>query len=711
MKRKLFSFLSLVLVGMVWVSNGSYAEVTEPVARDKYITMTVTALMKREHISKRSIDEEMSQRTLDNMLKMLDPQKVYFYQSDVDALRAQQSRLGEMFRSGEIKIAYVIFKTFLARVDERVAMIQELLHMPVDFTVDEELVTDRDLLTYPKNSAEVRERLRKRVKYELLLLQMDEIRDEKSSEKKTSNADGSDAEGSDSNATTTTDTTPAEKTSEEKHQEGIEKLSKRYGGFSKRMHQMDNDDLLEMYLTAMTTGFDPHTSYMAPRTLENFDIAMRLELEGIGASLTSEDGYVVVKRLVPGGAAEKEGSLKVDDKISGVGQDVEGPIEDVVDMKLDDVVKKIRGKRGTIVRLEVIPNDGGAKKIVQITRSKIELKDSEAKGEIFDAGKKANGNPYKIGVINLPSFYMDMQAARIGFGEYKSTTRDVRRILENFIQNGVDAVILDLRTNGGGSLPESINLTGLFIDSGTVVQVKDAYGKVSPYDDTETGTLWKGPLVVVINKLSASASEILAGAIQDYKRGLIVGDATTHGKGTVQTLIDIGNVLLQANSSLKLGALKVTMQQFYRPLGDSTQNRGVESDIEIPSITTYMDIGEADLDYAMPFDKIDPRPIQSTNQVDEAMVTQLREKSQQRIAQSEDFQKLIKKINFYRQQKDRKSVTLNAERFLSERADMLEEEEENLEKQEMQGANEIERDFYLDEVMNITLDYISVLPK
>ncbi|MDO4582889.1 MAG: carboxy terminal-processing peptidase [Planctomycetia bacterium] len=711
MKRNLFSFLALVLAGVVGGSGGSYAEVTEPVARDKYITMTVTALMKREHISKRSIDEEMSQRTLDNMLKMLDPQKVYFYQSDVDALRAQQSRLGEMFRSGEIKIAYVIFKTFLARVDERVATIQELLHMPVDFTVEEELVTDRDLLTYPKNSAEARERLRKRVKYELLLLQMDEMRDEKAAEKKTSPE-----AATDSNATTTTEVTPnakeePEKTPEEKHQEGIEKLAKRYSGFAKRMHQMDNDDLLEMYLTAMTTGFDPHTSYMAPRTLENFDIAMRLELEGIGASLTSEDGYVVVKRLVPGGAAEKEGSLKVDDKISGVGQDTEGPMEDVVDMKLDDVVKKIRGKRGTVVRLEVIPNDGGPKKIVQITRSKIELKDSEAKGEIFEAGKKADGTPYKIGVINLPSFYMDMQAARIGFGEYKSTTRDVRRILENFLQNGVDAVILDLRTNGGGSLPESINLTGLFIDSGVVVQVKDAYGKVSPYDDTEAGALWKGPLVVVINKLSASASEILAGAIQDYKRGLIVGDATTHGKGTVQTLIDIGNVLLQANSSLKLGALKVTMQQFYRPLGDSTQNRGVESDIEIPAITTYMDIGEADLDFAMPFDKIAPQPIQSTNLVNDAIVTQLREKSQQRIAQSEDFQKLIKKINFYRQQKDRKSVTLHAERFLSERADMLDEEEENLEKQELQGANEIERDFYLDEVINITLDYIGALAK
>lgn len=708
MKRKLFSFLSFVLAGLIG-SSWSYAEVTEPAARDKYITMTVTALMKREHISKRSIDAEMSERTLDNMLKMLDPQKVYFYQSDVDALRTQQSRLGEMFRSGEIKIAYVIFKTFLARVDERVATIQELLRMPVDFTVEEELVTDRDLLTYPRNSAEARERLRKRVKYELLLLQMDEMRDEKAAEKK-----NSESNGADSSATATTEApakTEPEKTPEEKYQEGIEKLSKRYSGFAKRMHQMDNDDLLEMYLTAMTTGFDPHTSYMAPRTLENFDIAMRLELEGIGASLTSEDGYVVVKRLVPGGAAEKEGSLKVDDKISGVGQDTEGPIEDVVDMKLDDVVKKIRGKRGTVVRLEVIPNDGGAKKIVQITRSKIELKDSEAKGEIFEAGQKANGSPYKIGVINLPSFYMDMQAARVGFGEYKSTTRDVRRILENFIQNGVDAVILDLRTNGGGSLPESINLTGLFIDSGTVVQVKDAYGKISPYDDTEIGALWKGPLVVVINKLSASASEILAGAIQDYQRGLIVGDATTHGKGTVQTLIDIGNVLLQANSSLKLGALKVTMQQFYRPLGDSTQNRGVESDIEIPAITTYMDIGEADLDYAMPFDKIAPRQIQPTSQVNEAIVAQLREKSQQRIAQSEDFQKLIKKIDFYRQQKDRKGVTLNAKRFLAERADMLEEEEENLENQELQGANEIKRDFYLDEVINITLDYVSVLGK
>ncbi|MDO4575922.1 MAG: carboxy terminal-processing peptidase [Planctomycetia bacterium] len=699
MKNHFASVFTLFLCSVVLAGGFAFGEVTEPSKRDRYITLTVTALMKREHISKRAIDAEMSERTLSNMLKMLDPQKIYFYQSDVDTFASQQTKLGDMFRNGEIKIAYVIFKTFLARVDERVAVIQELIRMPMDYTVDEELVTDRDVLTYPKTAAEARERLRKRVKYDFLLLQMDDYKDVKKDGKKEETPKEKEAPKAEE----------APKTPEQKHQEYVEKLSKRYSSFARRMHQLDNDELLEMYLTAMTTSFDPHTSYMAPSTLENFDIAMRLELEGIGATLTSEDGYVVVKHLVPGGAAEKEGTLKVDDKISGVGQGEDGAIEDIVDMKLDDVVKKIRGKKDTIVRLEVLPATGGAKKIVKIVRSKIELKDSEAKGEVFQAGKKADGTPYKIGVINLPSFYMDMAGARSGSSDYKSTTRDVRKILEGFNQQGVDAMILDLRTNGGGSLPEAINLTGLFIDEGTVVQVKDPFGNIMPYKDTEMGVVWDKPMVVVINKLSASASEILAGAIQDYQRGLIVGDKTTHGKGTVQTLIDIGNVLFQSASKLKLGALKVTMQQFYRPLGDSTQNRGVESDIEIPSITTHMDIGEADLDYAMPFDKIESQPIQLSGKTAPEIVATLREKSAKRIAANEEFQKLVRKIDFYKKMKDRKSVTLNQKRFLDERADMLDEEQENLEKKEMRSDNEIERDFYLDEVINITLDYMESL--
>ncbi len=324
-----------------------------------------------------------------------------------------------------------------------------------------------------------------------------------------------------------------------------EKVLRRYVSFSKRMHQTDREEVLEMYLSAMTMSFDPHTSYMSPRSLDNFEIQMRLELDGIGAALQSIDGYTVVNKIIPGGAAGKDGRLKPEDRIVGVGQGADGEIEDVVDMKLSDVVDRIRGKRNTVVRLEVTDKDGLDRRIVEITRAKIELKDSEAQKAVFEIAKPS-GAPYKIGVIDLPSFYLDMEGVKNGIPNFKSTTRDVRLILEEFNKQQVDAVILDLRRNGGGSLQEAISLTGLFIEDGPVVQVKDANGDVHAYMDNDNGSIvWKGPLVVMISKFSASASEILAGAIQDYKRGLIIGDHATHGKGTVQSLMDLGAQLFQ----------------------------------------------------------------------------------------------------------------------------------------------------------------------
>ena len=420
-------------------------------------------------------------------------------------------------------------------------------------------------------------------------------------------------------------------------QEAIDKLARRYHSFAKRMHQIDGDELLEMYLNAFTTSFDPHTDYMSPDTQKNFDIAMSLKLEGIGASLQSEDGYTVVKKIIPGGAADKDNRIKPEDKIVGVGQGDDGEMVDVIDMKLQDVVKLIRGKQGTVVRLEVIPIGSTDRKIYKITREKIELKDSEAKGEVFDAGRKPDGTPYRIGVIDLPSFYRDMAGDRRGLADFKSTTHDVRKILDDFNRKGVDAVILDLRRNGGGALNEAISLTGLFIGEGPVVQVKDADGRVQHLDDTDTGMAWSGPLVVLISKFSASASEILAGAIQDYNRGLIVGDYSTHGKGTVQSLMDLGQQLFRLPNSPAMGALKITMQQFYRPNGDSTQKRGVLADIELPSLTTHLDVGEADLDYPVAFDRVEPLSYKHFDYVNPAICDQLRQLSQQRVQASEGF--------------------------------------------------------------------------
>jgi carboxyl-terminal processing protease len=381
-----------------------------------------------------------------------------------------------------------------------------------------------------------------------------------------------------------------------------------------------------------------------------------------------------------------------------------------MDMKLTDVVKMIRGKRGTIVRLKVISPGNSKPKMIAITRETIQLKDKEAQAKVFELGQKPTGQPFKLGVIKLPSFYMDMSGARLGITEYKSTTRDVRRILEQFNQQGVDSLILDLRYNGGGSLQEAISLTGLFIDQGPVVQVKDADSQVQAYNDPEAGAVWKRPMVVVINKFSASASEILAGAIQDYHRGLIIGDRATHGKGTVQTLMELGPQLFRLPNSPQLGALKITMSQFYRPDGDSTQKRGVVSDIEFPSLTTYLDVGEADLDYPVEFDRIAPLQFAKTSLVDKTIRDRLRFLSEQRRINSKDFERVQRNINRYLEQKERKSVTLNEKKFLEEREEINADKEEQKQLEEMSdSADTIKRDYYLDEAMALTLDYVKLV--
>jgi len=415
--------------------------------------------------------------------------------------------------------------------------------------------------------------------------------------------------------------------------------------------------------------------------------------------------------VIPGGAADKHGKLKAEDRIISVGQGAEGEMLDVVDMKLGDVVKMIRGKAGTLVRLGVIPAAGTETEIYSITRAKIELKDSEARAEIIEEGEKADGSPLRTGVIDLPSFYMDMEAAREGSEDYKSTTKDVRKILEDFNEKNVDVVVLDLRRNGGGSLTEAINLTGLFIDYGPVVQVKGSDGHIQQYDDTERGMVWKGPLVVVTSKFSASASEILAGAIQDYHRGLIIGDSSTHGKGTVQSLLDLGSQLFRIPNPPNLGALKITMQQFYRPNGESTQKRGVLADITLPSISDYMDVGEADLDYAVDFDKIAEARFLPNAVVLPKIVESLADRSKARIDKSEDFAKLLRNIERYKTQKAKKTVTLNEEEFFAERAelDADKEEEKQLEEQTQSDDEVVKRDFYFNEVLAITADYVKVL--
>ena len=642
-------------------------------ASEKRIAIVVSTLLQREHISKRRMDDEISSRCLHTFLKTLDPMKIYFNQSDIDEFKQWDADLDDMVRKGDITVGYNIFNRFIKRIDDRVAIIDEVLKIKPNFELDETIVTDRDSLTYPKSKEEATERWRKRIKYELLLQKTNKI-DEK---------------------------------------EAVEKLSKRYHSFAKRMKQTDSDELLEMFVTSLTTGFDPHTTYMSPGSLENFQILMKLELDGIGAGLMQEDSYTSVTKIIPGGAADKDGRLKPKDRVVGVGQGESGEMVDTVDMKLSDVVKMIRGKRDTKVRLEVLPVGKTERKVITITRARIELKDSEARGEVIDAGKKADGSPYKIGVINLPSFYMDMEAAQRGDPLFKSTTRDCKKLIEDFKSKGVDAVMVDLRRNGGGSLSEAINLTGLFIDTGPVVQVKGSDGRVQAYSDYDRGMLWKGPLVVMISRHSASASEIFAGAIKDYGRGLVVGDKTTHGKGTVQSLIDLSKRLFRGvPSPPKLGALKVTIQQFYRPAGASTQNRGVASDVELPALTSYLDIGESDLDFALKFDEVaEAANMPKMGMITPAVVTELGARSKERVQKSTDFQKIQRVIKRYTKGKAQKFVTLNEKKFLEDREEG-EKEKDPAEGEEVDKPDPVvDRNFYVEEALNITVDYIDALKR
>jgi carboxyl-terminal processing protease len=702
------ALLAVASVSATLLAPLAVAKPTDPTRADRRIAVMVSALMDRRHLSEMHVNDEISHRTLDMFLKNMDRMKLFFLQSDVDEFMAERDSIDDYVKAGDVRIAKKVFDRFLQRVSERVAVAQKLVDEKHDFNVDENMDRDPDKIEWAKTIDELNERWRKRVKYDLLLELTDDV-DEK---------------------------------------EAIEKLHKRYRGIERNWEQYSNDELLEDFLTALTMSFDPHSSYMSPSTLDNFTIQMRLELDGIGASLESKYGETIVRRIVPGGAADKDGRLKEEDVIVGVGEGTDGEFVDIVDMKINDVVQMIRGKPGTIVRLEVMPADKSGRKVYDITRARIELKDSEARSEVLERPLKkesnssdttsatepeanptaeeaekptgkiveqqgAPGTPVRrIGVISLPSFYMDMEGRRAGKVDFKSTTRDVRRLLEEFKEKKVDLVVMDLRFNGGGSLPESVEATGLFIDKGPVVQVKGPDGRVSPYPDEEAGEVWSGPLVVLINRFSASASEIFAGAIQDYGRGIVIGDKSTHGKGTVQQLFELGPQILPMQEAENLGALKMTIQQFYRPSGDSTQNRGVVSDIELPYRTSYWEgIGEADLDYALKFDQVAPQPHDNYRMASKHLLDQLRERSASRVASDDFFVKEKGKIEELIKRQKELTVTLNKEKFLAER------EKVNSEKDQEDMFNDLEDDDrpvfpstpYNEEVIAIALDYLDLL--
>ncbi len=570
MPRKALRPLSVLgMLAVLTVVIGAQSPVPQPA--DEQIASTVVRILERVHMAKPRIDDETGKKWCKNFLKDLDPQKYYFLKADVDEYNAQATTLDDKIREGNLTFATNVFDRYLKRNDAWLAYVMTLLDGKFDFNADDTISDDPDLYDYPKDEAEAKDRWLKRVKLDLLSLKVaDKI-------------DGAEA---------------------------VAKLKIRYKDRNRAVHQFNMGDLLEVYLTALTKTFDPHSNYMSSKTFEDMmQQQLHLSLEGIGASLQSEDGFAVVKEIVPGMAADKDGRLQVDDKIIGI-QKEDGSEIDLVEKKLSDVVRHIRGPRGTKVRLIVQPAGSKERKIYELTRQKIELVEDHAKGQIIET-KDDTGKPLKIGVVSLPAFYGDTRALLNGDANAVSATLDCRKIIAGFKAKGVNCVMVDLRGNGGGLLSEAITLSGLFINEGTVVQVKDASG-VRPLDDDDEGTAWDGPLVVLIDHFSASASEIFAGVIKDYGRGLIIGDSSTFGKGTVQQIVDLDDAV-RGQDHPKLGALKLTIQQFYRANGESTQVKGVTPHIHIPSLRDQADFGEGKMDNALKFDAVPPlqaRPVQ-----------------------------------------------------------------------------------------------------
>ncbi len=639
---------------------------------DQDTAKLVAGMISKYHISQKPLDDKISAMLLQRFVKELDPQKLYFLQSDVDELGKYRDHLDDLLKQGRVDFGYEVFALYLKRLDERLAVAHKLIDAPHDFALDESMVVDGDKMPWAADLKEINERWRKRVKYDLLALQLDK-------------------------------TTP---------EEARKRLHKRYDTLKRTAHDTEDNEVLEMYLSSAAHCFDPHSSYMSPQTVEDFQIQMRLSLEGIGAALRSEDGMTVVAQIVAGGAAEKDGRLKVGDKIVAVGQE-EGDFQDIVEMKLNRVVRLIRGEKGTKVRLRVL-KEAGESVVYELTRQTIALTAQEVKGEIIPADERLPGMKGRVGVINIPSFYRDFGGAQAGKDDFKSTARDVHKVLNDFkSQGGVDAIIIDLRMNGGGALSEAIEVSGLFIDRGPVVQVKEQNGRIKSHDDEELGVEYSGPLVVLCNRLSASASEIFAAAIKDYGRGIVVGDTTTHGKGTVQNVMPVSNQMFRVMPGGKdRGALKLTINQFYRVNGDSTQNRGVESDVVLPSLIDHMDLGESFLENALAFDHIPPAKHASYDMANPQIVAALKEASQKRVAADPKFQQIEKDIMRFMDRKSRKTVSLNEENLKRERdedkaaRDVEKEEEERETKSDRPVFAKTE---YNDEVLHIAVDYTSLL--
>ncbi len=603
----------------------AYPPQLKPEVQEAKAARLAAELLSRYHYKAIPLDDALSGKVFDQYLKSLDPEKLYFLQSDIDRLAADRTRLDDAILTEDLRAPFAIFNLYERRAAERMAFARSLLPKGFEFERDETLMIDRKDQPWPATEAESLDLWRKRVKNDWLRLKL---------------------AGQDDTA--------------------IRKvLDKRYEGNARRLGKISSADAFQAFMNAYTMAIEPHTNYLGPRAAENFDIAMRLSLVGIGAVLTEIDGYITIRELVAGGPAITSGQLKVGDRIVGVGQGATGPMDDVVGWRLDDVVALIRGTVASTVRLDILPGDSGPDatvKPVALVRKTITMQDSAAKAKVYSVttgeGKRL------VGVITLPSFYEDTAALQKGDKDYRSAARDVAKLLLDLKAQKVDGVLVDLRNNGGGSLREAVELTGLFVGKGPVVQTRDAKGDITVSKNTDTGLAWNGPLGVLINRASASASEIFAAAVQDYGRGLVIGESS-FGKGTVQTVASLDRIA--KNATPVFGELKMTIAQFFRVNGGTTQLRGVTPDIRLPSAGDDSQFGESTFGNALPWTRIKAAEYATVGDIN-PQLSRLLAWHESRVKRDRDYQGLLEDVAKAQDQRKNNVISLNEAVRRKERA-------------------------------------------
>jgi carboxyl-terminal processing protease len=598
--------------------------VLAPTDQENYVARRVSDIIAREHYRRAPLDDRLSSLILDRYLDSIDSGRSYFYASDIAEFEKYRYELDDAIKSGDVEPAFVIFRRFQQRSRERMNYAIELLAKKPDFDIDESFTFDREKEPWPANAAEMNELWRKRVKNDALSLI----------------------------------------TAGKQWPEAADILRKRYEHVAKRMDQSKPDDVFEAFMNAFVLSLDPHSNYFSARNSEEYNIQMSLSYEGIGASLQLTDDYVTVIDVIAGGPAAVSGKLAANDRITAVGEGKSGELTDVIGWRLDDVVQKIRGPGGTLVRLQLLPagaTPGSPQKIVEFTRNRVSL-ENQASHKAMRTIQR-NGRDVKVGIITVPSFYQDYDASRAGAKDFRSTTRDVQRLIGELRKDGAEVLIMDLRANGGGYLPEAESLTGLFIDRGPVVQLRDTTGRVEVDDDPDPAIFYSGPLIVLVDRFSASASEIFAGAIQDYGRGLIIGQQT-YGKGTVQNAHPLNYTIFGRKP--ELGQLNVTIGKYYRITGESTQDRGVTPDISIPSLIDTNEVGESTRDRALPWDHIEAATFKVEGDL-KPTAAALQKLHDERTADSADFRYLREDIGALDAMRNQKTLSLNLKTREAER--------------------------------------------